>query len=85
MNKQKQINGMVDVSSKDVTKRVARATSIIQMSQKAFSTFEKEGSPKGNVLETAKIAGIMAAKATPEIIPMCHPLALKKVSVTFCN
>jgi len=83
INKGKQINGMVDVSEKEVTKRIARAMSVITMSQRAFTLFQKEGSPKGNVLETAKIAGIMAAKQTPEIIPMCHPLALKKVAVTF--
>ena len=79
----KQTNGMVDISAKEVTKRVARASSIITMSEKAFLAFEKEGSPKGDVLETAKIAGIMAAKSTPEMIPMCHPLDLKKVSLTF--
>ena len=49
----------------------------------AFQKFLKEGSPKGNVLETAKIAGIIAAKATPQIIPMCHTLELNKVSITF--
>jgi len=83
ISKKKKINGMVDISAKGVTKRIARAMSVITMSQKAFTLFQKEGSPKGNVLETAKIAGIMAAKSTPEIIPMCHPLALKKVAVTF--
>lgn len=83
INKKTQINGIVDVSAKKITKRVARAISIITMSKKAFTAFGAEGSPKGDVLETAKIAGIMAAKSTPDIIPMCHPLALKKVTLTF--
>lgn len=83
IRKKKQNGGMVDISAKGVTKRIARAMSVITMSQKAFTSFQKDESPKGNVLETAKIAGIMAAKSTPEIIPMCHPLALKKVAVTF--
>lgn len=83
INKRKQIDGMVDVSKKRVTKRTARAMSVITMSKKSFAALIKEGSPKGDVFETAKIAGIMAAKSTPAIIPMCHPLALKKVTVTF--
>ena len=82
-NRMKQINGMVDVSKKRMTKRTARAMSVITMSKKSFAALIKEGSPKGDVFETAKIAGIMAAKSTPVIIPMCHPLALKKVTVTF--
>jgi len=82
-NKIKHINGMVDVSAKEITKRIARAVSTITMSPKAFKALIKEGSPKGDVFETAKVAGIMAAKSTPDIIPMCHPLALKKVTVTF--
>jgi len=82
-SKAKHIHGMVDVSAKAVTKRIARAVSTITMSPKAFKALIEGGSPKGDVFETAKIAGIMAAKSTPEIIPMCHPLALKKVSVTF--
>jgi len=79
----KQINGMIDISGKKVTKRIARARSTIKMSIKAFNALVNGGSPKGDVFETAKIAGIMAAKSTPEIIPMCHPLALNKVSLTF--
>ncbi len=74
---------MVDVSQKEVTKRVAVASAKLQMSPKAFNIFLKQGSPKGNVLETAKVAGIMAAKATPAIIPLCHPLELSKVNIDF--
>ena len=83
IKKRKQINGMVDISSKQVTKRVARASSTIQMGPKAFTAFATSGSPKGDVLETAKIAAIMAAKSTPAIIPMCHDLKLNKVQVAF--
>lgn len=74
---------MVDVGEKNVTKRVAIASSQITMSEKAFESLMQDASPKGNVFETAKIAGIMAAKATPRLIPMCHPLELNKVNVTF--
>jgi cyclic pyranopterin phosphate synthase len=75
--------GMIDTSAKEVTRRVARAISTIQMSAKAFDALMKGGSPKGDVFETAKVAGIMAAKSTPSIIPMCHPLFLNKVKITF--
>jgi len=75
--------GMVDISDKQITKRVAEAEGKIIFSPKAFKIFLKEGSPKGNILETSKIAGIMAAKNTPALIPLCHPLSLEKISVEF--
>lgn len=74
---------MIDISDKQVTKRVACAEGKITFSPKAYRTLLKQGSPKGDVLETAKIAGIMAAKNTPSLVPLCHPLFLEKVSVTF--
>jgi len=74
---------MVDISDKEITKRVALAEGKIVFTPKAFRILLKQGSPKGNVLETAKIAGIMAAKNTPSLIPLCHPLSLEKVSVSF--
>ena len=74
---------MVDISDKQITKRVARAEGRIIFSPKAFKVLLKQGSPKGNVLETAKIAGIMTAKNTPSLIPFCHPLLLEKISVAF--
>jgi len=80
-NKETQ-EGMVDVGKKTITRRVAIASSQIKMTKKAFELLLKEGSPKGNVFETAKVAGIMAAKRTSEIIPMCHPLSLDKVSLS---
>ena len=79
----KQSLGMVDTSRKPVTERTAAASATVKFSSAAFKKFLAGGSPKGNVLETAKIAGIMAAKSTPQIIPMCHPLELNKVNVTF--
>jgi cyclic pyranopterin monophosphate synthase len=81
--KKNKMRGMVDISTKEVTKRVARAASTIQMTPKAFDALIHEGSPKGDVFETAKVAAVMAAKSTPSIIPLCHPLMLSKVNVTF--
>lgn len=75
--------GMVDVSAKEVTKRTAVAGGAIRLSSKAFTLFLKKGSPKGDVLEAAKMAGIMAAKACPQIVPYCHPLELQKIRVNF--
>ena len=82
-NSKKKIEGMVDISSKIVTKRFARATSTITLSPKTYRILMENGSPKGDVLETAKIAGIMAAKMTSTIIPFCHPLELATVKVYF--
>ena len=79
----KHSKGMVDISQKSITKRVAIATATLKMSAKAFKTLLTKGSPKGDCFETAKVAGIMAAKSTPNIIPMCHPLELSKVSINF--
>ena len=73
--------GMVDISPKDVTLRRAVAQGMITLSVFAFKALIAGRSPKGNVLETARIAGIMAAKSTPVLIPLCHPLALEKVKV----
>lgn len=75
--------GMVDTSPKAVTRRVARAAVKVRMSPKTFTHFKGKGSPKGNVLETARIAGILAAKKTPFLIPLCHPLELNRVGITF--
>ena len=74
---------MIDISDKSVTKRRAVACATIRMNKKTFQILMTKGSPKGNVLESAKIAGIMSAKITPSIIPLCHPLTLDKVKVDF--
>ena len=79
----KKIHGMVDVGEKPVTLRTALAKASIRFSKSAFDVLKKKGSPKGDVFETARIAGIMAAKRTAEAIPLCHPLELDKVSVMF--
>ncbi len=74
---------MVDVSEKAETKRYARATGRIRVSEAVIREVTEGTAPKGDVLATARIAGIMAAKKTPELIPLCHPLLLTKVSVDF--
>ena len=74
-------SGMVDISQKEVTVRRAAAQGAITLSASAFKSLVMNKSPKGNVLETARIAGIMAAKSTPAVIPLCHPLVLEKVRV----
>jgi cyclic pyranopterin phosphate synthase len=74
---------MVDVGEKSVTRRIARATGSIHMSREAFDAIMADSIKKGNVLATAKVAGIMAAKNTCSIIPLCHPLPIDHVSVNF--
>jgi cyclic pyranopterin phosphate synthase len=72
---------MVDVSEKDVTHRTARAEGFITMAPATLDLVETGTAKKGDVLATARIAGIMAAKRTHELIPLCHPLLLSKVAV----
>ena len=72
---------MVDVSSKEVTARMARATGSIRMKPETLDAIRSNAIAKGDVLGTARIAGIMAAKRTAELIPLCHPLPLTDVSV----
>ncbi|ACT59507.1 cyclic pyranopterin monophosphate synthase MoaC [Hirschia baltica] len=72
---------MVDVSEKSETRRTAVASGILYMGDDAFKAAISGGGKKGNVITTAEIAGIMAAKKTSDLIPMCHPLAISKVSV----
>ena len=72
---------MVDVSAKAPTERMARASGRIYMSREAFDELVNGSVPKGDVLAAARIAGIMAAKKTPELIPLCHTLMLSKVTV----
>jgi cyclic pyranopterin phosphate synthase len=74
---------MVDVGAKAETKRMARAGGLIRMSQAALAAIKAGDAPKGDVLGTARIAGVMAAKKTAELIPLCHPLALTSVEVAF--
>jgi cyclic pyranopterin phosphate synthase len=74
---------MVDVSAKPDTSRMARASGTIRMSRAAFDAIVGNTVAKGDVLGVARVAGIMAAKRTAELIPLCHPLPLHDVSVTF--
>jgi cyclic pyranopterin phosphate synthase len=74
---------MVDVTAKQPTVRVAVAGGIVLMKPETLKMIEDRNVKKGNVLETARIAGIMAAKKTSELIPMCHPLNLTHVQVDF--
>jgi cyclic pyranopterin phosphate synthase len=72
---------MVDVSDKAVTSRVAKAESYIKMASEAFDIITEGRAKKGDVLGVARLAGIMAAKRTADLIPLCHPLPITKVSV----
>ena len=74
---------MVDVSPKEVTSRAARAEGFVSMSPKTLDLILGGNTPKGDVLATARMAGIMAAKRTAELIPLCHPLPLTEVTVDF--
>jgi cyclic pyranopterin phosphate synthase len=74
---------MVDVGEKIVTRRVARAKGFILMSTEAFAAVMTDSVKKGNVLATAKVAGIMAAKNTCSIIPLCHPLPIDHIDIAF--
>ena len=72
---------MVDVSAKASTIRQAVAVGRVRMKQQTFAAIESGNAPKGDVLATARIAGIMAAKQTATLIPLCHPLPLQKIEV----
>lgn len=74
---------MVDVGGKPQTARSATAAGRIRMSAEALTAIQEGSGPKGDVLAAARIAGIMAAKKTGELIPLCHPLALDAVTVDF--
>ena len=72
---------MVDVSAKPITSREARARGVVRMSAEALQAIMLGNLPKGEVIATARIAGILAAKRTSELIPMCHPLLLTLIDV----
>ena len=74
---------MVDVSDKAVTERSATAEGFVAMAPETLDLILRGSAPKGDVLATARIAGIMAAKRTHELIPLCHPLPLTQVTVDF--
>ena len=72
---------MVDVGSKQVSDRRAVARAVVRMSSETLDAVRRGDAPKGDVAATARIAGIMAAKRTADLIPLCHPLALSYVDV----
>ena len=74
---------MVDVSDKDITRRVATAGGFISIRPEVIESIKSGAVPKGDVLATARIAGIQAAKRTSELIPLCHPLPIDHVTVDF--
>ncbi len=72
---------MVDVSGKDVTARTATATGRVLVSPAVVHALRGDGVPKGDALAVARVAGIMATKRTPDLIPLCHPLAISGVTL----
>jgi cyclic pyranopterin phosphate synthase len=74
---------MVDVGAKEVTSRTAVAEGFVAMKAETLGLILSDTAPKGDVIAAARIAGIMAAKKTSELIPLCHPLALTKAAVEF--
>ncbi len=72
---------MVDVSAKEATARTAVASGVVRTTAEVIGLLRTDGLPKGDALATARIAGIMAAKRTPDLIPLCHPIAITGVTV----
>ena len=74
---------MVDVGSKKVTERMARAVAILEMQPETLQQIRDRKLSKGDVLEVARLAGIMSAKRTADLIPLCHPLAIDAVTIEY--
>ncbi|MER7016021.1 cyclic pyranopterin monophosphate synthase MoaC [Saccharopolyspora sp. NPDC000359] len=72
---------MVDVSEKEATARRAVATGVVRTTAEVIALLRRDGLPKGDAIATARIAGIMAAKRTPDLIPLCHPIAISGAKV----
>ncbi|MGI8699063.1 MAG: cyclic pyranopterin monophosphate synthase MoaC [Mycobacteriales bacterium] len=72
---------MVDVGDKEVTHRTATATGLVAVSAEVVALLRGAGVPKGDALAVARVAGIMAAKRTPDLVPLCHPIAISGVTV----
>ncbi len=75
--------GMVDIAAKEATIRTAKAAGSVLLGLEAFDALKQGDCPKGDVLATAKIAAIQAVKATPKLIPMCHPILIEGIDVDF--
>jgi cyclic pyranopterin phosphate synthase len=76
---------MVDVGNKPVARRLARASALVRMAPQTLSLIQERRAVKGDVLEVARLAGIMAAKRTSDLIPLCHQLAIDAVAVDFTS
>jgi cyclic pyranopterin monophosphate synthase len=76
---------MVDVGEKAVSRRTAQASGRVRMAAETLALIQDRRAAKGDVLEVARLAGIMAAKRTPELIPLCHTLAIESVAVDFTS
>jgi cyclic pyranopterin phosphate synthase len=74
---------MVDVGDKAVTRRTARASGVVRMAAETLALVRDKRAAKGDVLEVARLAGIMATKRTAELIPLCHPLSIESVTIHF--
>jgi cyclic pyranopterin phosphate synthase len=74
---------MVDISSKDTTERAATAQAIIRLLPETLEKIQRGKIAKGDVLSVAQVAGVMGAKKTPDLIPMCHPILLTSVDISF--
>ncbi len=74
---------MVDVGAKSITHRIARASGVIRMAPETFELVRAGTAKKGDVIGVARVAAIMAAKRTSELVPLCHPIALTRVAVDF--
>lgn len=74
---------MVDVTDKNITYREAEASAYVEMKKETLNMIKSGGIKKGDVLSVAQVAGIMGAKKTPELIPMCHPLLLTGINIEF--
>ena len=74
---------MVDVSEKSITTRIAKATATVTVNPETYQLIKEGKMKKGDVLAVAQVAGIMGAKRTPDIIPMCHPIQITNVDITF--
>ncbi len=74
---------MVDVSEKAITTRIAKATATVHVNPETFRMIQEGKMKKGDVLAVAQVAGIMGAKRTPDMIPMCHPIQITNVDISF--
>jgi cyclic pyranopterin phosphate synthase len=74
---------MVDVSDKQITRRLARASGLVRMGPDTLALIRDKRAAKGDVLEVARLAGIMATKRTADLIPLCHPLPIESVAIEF--